>query len=211
MTRVLGDKVRELIKESSGIQLDIGCGAHKQKNFVGMDARPLEGVDVVWNVERFPWPLPDECCIRVMTSHLLEHIQSGMGDPRVLPLIQLLLKKKIITAQEAREYIGEIEDQPRFIRFMNEVWRIMKPDGQFMIAMPHGSSQGFLQDPTHVSARNESTWAYFDPLEPNTQGLLYSIYQPRPWRISEMHWNPAMNMEIVLEKRRDDPSYHRNR
>ena len=30
----------------SGIRLDIGCGANKQPNFVGIDLRPLPGVDI---------------------------------------------------------------------------------------------------------------------------------------------------------------------
>lgn len=205
---VLSDRVRAILEKHQGIQLDIGGGGNPQKGFVCLDIRPLKTVDVIWNVERFPWPLPDECCIRAMASHLLEHINSSMGDPRVFPLITLLLKKKIITPQEAREYIGEIEDTPRFIRFMNEVWRILKPDGQFLIAMPHGYSPGQLQDPTHCSPRNENTWAYFDPLEPNTNGLLYAIYRPLPWKISYISFSPAANMEVLLEKRLDDRSYH---
>src|SRR3972149_2839692 len=154
MDKVLSDKVKALLKAKQGIQLDIGGGGNPQKGFVNLDIRPLETVDIVWNIERFPWPLPDECCIRVMASHLVEHINPSFGDARVFPLIQLLLKKKILTLQEIRDYIGEVEDKPRFIRFMDEVWRIMKPDGQFMIAMPHGYSPGYLQDPTHIAARS---------------------------------------------------------
>lgn len=208
MDKVLGDRVKKLLKEHQGIQLDIGGGLSPQPHFVNMDIRDLPTVDIVWHFEHFPWPLPDECCIRAMASHILEHINSSFGDPRVYPLIELLLKKKVITPAEAREHLGEYEDTPRFMRFMDEVWRIMKVGGQFMIAMPHGSSQGFLQDPTHVSARNESTWAYFDPLEPNTKGMLYAIYQPKPWRITNLSWSPAGNMEVILEKRQDDRSYH---
>ena len=208
MDKALGEKVRKLLKEKQGIQLDIGGGGAPQKNFINIDVRPLPTVDIVWNLARYPWPLPDECCIRAMASHLLEHIPSDMGDGRVFPLIELLLKKKLLTPAEVRESIGEYEDVPRFVRFMNEVWRIMKPGGQFMVAMPHGRSQGFLQDPTHVSARNETTWAYFDPLEPHTGGLLYGIYQPSPWRITHLSFSPAENMEVVLEKRLDDRSCH---
>lgn len=207
MTKV-SKKVQDLLKANQGIQLDIGGGAHPQKNFICLDIRPLETVDIVWNLERFPWPLPDECCIRVMASHVVEHINPSFGDPRVYPLIQLLLKKKVITPKEAKEYIGETEDVPRFIRFMNEVWRILKPDGQFMIAVPHGNSQGMLQDPTHINFCNPATFAYFDPLEPNTQGLLYRIYFPKPFRINHISFSPAANMEVVLEKRREDKSYY---
>lgn len=208
MDRVLGERVRRLLKEKQGIQLDIGGGLSPQPYFMNMDIRPLDTVDVVWNFERFPWPLPDECCIRVMASHIVEHINPHYGDARVFPLIQLLLKKKIITPAEAKEYIGEIEDMPRLMRFMDEVWRILKVGGQFMIAMPHGNSQGFHQDPTHIGSRNETTWAYFDPLEQYTGGLLYRIYRPKPFRITSLSWSPAGSVEVILEKRQDDRSYH---
>lgn len=95
-----------------------------------------------------------------------------------------------------------------FLRWMNELWRIMKYDGEVGIVCPHGSSQGFLQDPTHCNACNETTWAYFDPLEPFTGGQLYRIYRPDPWKIKALTWNPSANIEVVLIKRRKDKSYY---
>ena len=164
-----------LLAEKSGISLDIGCGAHKQgPEWVGLDIRALPGVDIVWDFEQFPWPLPDECAIRAIASHVVEHVNPHKFG---------------------------------FINFMNEVWRVMKPDGEFAIATPHGHSPGYLQDPTHCNPCNEATWAYFDPLEPNTQGLLYKIYKPKPWRIKFLSWSPAANIEVILVKRREDKSY----
>lgn len=142
-----------------------------------MDMRPLEGVDIVWDVEEYPWPLPDECVLVATASHLVEHINPARFG---------------------------------FIKFMDEVWRILKYDGEFAIACPHGSSQGYLQDPTHVNQISESTWAYFDPLEPNTGGALYQIYRPRPWKIKYLTWSPNANIEVVLIKRRIDVSYGRD-
>lgn len=92
-----------------------------------------------------------------------------------------------------------------FIKFMDEVWRIMKPGGQFMIAYPYAGSPGYFQDPTHVNPCNERTWAYFDPLEAG--GHLYKIYKTKPWRIVYSTYNQFGNGELVLEKRREDPSY----
>jgi SAM-dependent methyltransferase len=66
--------IEQLLQEYSGIRLDIGCGANKNSGFVGLDMRPLDGVDVVHNVTDFPWPLPDECALCAVASHLVEHI-----------------------------------------------------------------------------------------------------------------------------------------
>jgi len=159
----------------SGILLDIACGASKQPGYVGLDIQPLPGVDIVHDLNFHPWPLPDECVLRAIASHIIEHI----------PPVQ----------------ITESGTRFPFIEFMNEVWRVMKVGGQFAIAAPHGSSQGFLQDPTHCNALNETTFAYFDPLETKANGFLYKFYRPKPWKIEYISWAPNANVEVVLVKR----------
>ena len=57
------------------ILLDVGCGFNKQPGYMGMDKRPVDGVDIVHDAEYFPWPLDDECCSVVVMSHLIEHIK----------------------------------------------------------------------------------------------------------------------------------------
>jgi predicted SAM-dependent methyltransferase len=156
-------EIDKLLKDKSGIRLDIGCGSNKQSDdFVGMDIRPLEGVDIVHDMTDIPWPLPDECVLTAIASHVVEHIPPHNFG---------------------------------FINWMDEVWRVLKPGGQLAIVVPHGNSQGYLQDPTHCNACNENTWSYFDPTHP-----LYSIYAPRPWRIEHLTWSPTVNIEVIMVK-----------
>ena len=82
-----------------------------------------------------------------------------------------------------------------FVRFMNEVWRVMKPGGEFAITTPHGWSAGYLQDPTHCNPCNENTFFYFVHGHP-----LYGFYQPKPWTIKYLSWAYEANIEIVLVK-----------
>lgn len=167
----------------TGILLDIACGANKQgPEWTGMDIQPRAGVDIVHDLNKRPWPLDDCSVLKATASHIIEHI----------PAVAI--------------YGGETHFP--FIEFMNEVWRVMVPDGQFAIAYPHGSSQGFLQDPTHVHAMNETVWAYFDPLEPTIGKQFFAFYQPKPWKIEYISWNPAANVEVILRKRREDKSYY---
>lgn len=193
--------INKLLSENSGIRLDIGCGGNKQPGFVGMDVRDLPGVDIVHDATMFPWPLPDESVLTAIASHLLEHIPPFQADPKLLGLIRLLVDAEIIHPNAVAEYIGDYDATPMFIKFMDEVWRVMKVGGEFAIAVPHGRSDGFLQDPSHCNAINEARWAYFDPFEPNTQGLLWNIYKPKPWRIKHLTWSPDANIEVVLVKR----------
>jgi hypothetical protein len=183
--------IDQLLKEKSGIKLDLCCGANKHgPDWVGMDILDLPGVDLVWDIIVTPWPLPDECVSVAIASHVLEHI----------PKTQVIYKD------------GGLQTINPLLMVMNELWRVMKPDGSFAIAVPHGASPGFMQDPTHASQINENTWAYFDPLM--YDGLLYNFYRPLPWRVKVnargeplLTFDPSGNMEVVLQKRRIDPSY----
>lgn len=180
-------KIEDVIKEKGGIKLDVGCGEHKQgPDWVGLDVQELPGVDIVHDFNVHPWPLPDECVLTAIASHVLEHVPKMVID-------------------------GGVTRWP-FIEFMDEVWRIMKHDGSFAIVVPHGASPGFMQDPTHVSQINETTFAYFDPIA--FGGQLYGFYRPKPWKIKlfpdgepNMYYDPSGNLEIVLVKRRMDASY----
>lgn len=66
---------KRLFESKKGIRLDIGCGSSKQPHFVGMDIRKLKGVDIVHDVQAFPYPIPTDSCFQVLMSHLWEHIE----------------------------------------------------------------------------------------------------------------------------------------
>jgi len=193
--------IQELLASRSGIRLDIGGGANPQPGFVNLDVRDLPTVDICWDARRMPWPLPDESVLCAVASHLVEHISPDAGDHRIELLVNLLVSKGLLSADEVNEHLGEVESKPRFIRFMDEVWRVLKPGGEFAISCPHAFSVGQSQDPTHVNPVNEITWAYFDPFESNTGGLLWRIYRPMPYRIKYIAFDPSANMEVVLVKR----------
>jgi len=80
--------------------------------------------------------------------------------------------------------------------FMNELWRIMKKDGQLAISTPYPGSPSWWQDPTHCTGMNELSFAYFDP----TFQKLYEIHKPKPWKIEK--GNPIYrsdgNIECIL-------------
>ena len=65
--------------QSQGILLELGCGETKQPGFVGIDKRQVEGVDIVHDLEQFPWPVHDEQCLTVISSHLIEHIKPWLS------------------------------------------------------------------------------------------------------------------------------------
>ena len=147
-------------KFAKGFCLDLGCRDRKQSNFVGMDSRPNPGVNIVHDLEKFPYPLEDESCFTIKCSHLIEHIKPWL-----------------------------------IIDFMNELWRLLLPNGQLMINAPYGNSKGFFQDPTHCTHINEQTWLYFDIYSP-----IYNHYRPKPWKVEHISFKPDGNIECVMRK-----------
>ena len=53
--------------------LDVGCGNNKTPGCTGIDIIPLEQVDIVHNLDSFPWPITDSEFDSVITNHYLEH------------------------------------------------------------------------------------------------------------------------------------------
>lgn len=147
-----------------GFNLDLGCGSHKQKGFVGSDKRDLPGVDLVFDIEVLPWPIPNNSVDKLLMSHVLEHMKPWLS-----------------------------------IDILNEMWRVMHPEGQALVAVPYAGSFGYYQDPTHCNPWNEASWAYFDPAHPSR---LYTIYEPLPWKVVRCNFNPLYNMETILEPRK---------
>lgn len=66
--------LKAYIESKKTLRIDLGCGANKQKGCFGIDARELPGVDLVWDLQTFPWPLPDNCARVVFMSHFWEHV-----------------------------------------------------------------------------------------------------------------------------------------
>jgi SAM-dependent methyltransferase len=74
------EEVKAVIKDKQGVKIDLGCGENKHsEDFIGVDFRKMKGVDVVWDLEVFPFPFPDDCASLVVATHVLEHIQPHKG------------------------------------------------------------------------------------------------------------------------------------
>jgi hypothetical protein len=115
----------------TGLKLDLGCGKSKQPGFVGVDAVPFSGVDVVADL-RAAWPWPDESVEEAFSSHFIEHLTAPERIHFANELGRVLRRgaKATIVAPNwasARAY-GDLTHQwppvsPFWFFYLNKAWR----------------------------------------------------------------------------------------
>lgn len=123
-------------------KLDIACGQRKTEGFTGIDIAAIDGVDIVHDLNVFPWPLEDNSVGEAVSSHYLEH------TPMYRP-----------------------DGQDGLIATMNEVGRILAPGGTIKIVTPFFKNERAFQDPTHRRFITPTTWHYFNQDWLKMQGL----------------------------------------
>jgi len=60
--------------------LDIGCGNHKVKGSIGLDSVKIEGVDIVHNLNKFPYPFKKNTFDVIYANQVLEHLEAPLND-----------------------------------------------------------------------------------------------------------------------------------
>jgi predicted SAM-dependent methyltransferase len=128
------------------IKLDLGCGQNPKEGFEGVD---LYGDKATHKVDlfKFPWPFKDNSISEIHASHLLEHVPAREVEFR-----------DIMGGDGADDsYVGA----DMLFAFMDECWRIMKPDTWMTVIVPSGRSNRAFWDPTHRRFFMQETFLYF--------------------------------------------------
>jgi hypothetical protein len=55
-------------------RLNLGCGQNKQPGYINVDKYDAFAPDVVWDLERCPWPFDSDSVEEVVMHHSLEHM-----------------------------------------------------------------------------------------------------------------------------------------
>ena len=105
-------------------KLNLGCGTDVRKGYVNVDIIKRDGVDVVHDLNKFPYPFPKNHFEEIHASHLLEHVDD-------------------------------------VLKVMEELYRILKPNGILTAIVPYFSSSGAFQDPTHKHFFADDTTKYY--------------------------------------------------
>ena len=120
------------------LKIDLACGDRKKEGFTGVDIANIPEVDIVYDLNQYPWPFKDNSVDEIYCSHYVEHI------PHLS--VQAILKESN-SFKEFKEKLSN--DKDGFIKFFNEVYRIAKIGGKITIIAPHYMSVRAFGDPTH--------------------------------------------------------------
>jgi len=163
------------LEAESSAALDIGCGNTPRNPF---GAAELFGIDVFENPEKGirkadlaieAIPFANDTFDFVTAYDFLEHV------PRVVYLPERRLP---------------------FVELMNEIWRVLKPEGIFFSCTPAYPFPPVFQDPTHVNVLTEETFPlYFD--DQLRWGAMYGF--TGSFRVLEQYIN-GQNLISVLRK-----------
>ena len=74
MTYSLGNEFERRVEDCMKT-LDLGCGPHgKKEGSIGLDMRPAPHVDVVHDLNVYPYPFPSDEFDWIEMSHIIEHV-----------------------------------------------------------------------------------------------------------------------------------------
>lgn len=147
-----------MIKLIDEPRLDLACGNNKREGFKGIDIVETKQTDYVFDLQQYPWPIKSESVEEINCSHYIEHIKH---ENVALDLKNIL--DKCSTFEEFKEKINDkdfLQPKDGFIKFMNELYRILKPGGKVYIVAPYYTSMRAIGDPTHCRSIGDSTMWY---------------------------------------------------
>jgi len=150
-------------------KINLACGDNRIEGYYGIDAFETEACDCVLDLQKYPWDIETESVEEIICSHYIEHINH---DTVMKDLVESFAVSN--NYEELRKNflirVGYIKEKMRhpfmpsdgLFKFMEEVYRILKPEGKIRIIAPYYASIRAIQDPTHVRSIGEVTFMYFN-------------------------------------------------
>jgi len=107
-------KIAEFLKQRrfrSGLVLDLGCGIYKRPGAIGIDLYSLPGVDLIWDLTKFPYPFPSSSAKKIYLVQVLEHFKFPQQLKILKEAARILKAGGILELQVPHTYsIGSFQD-----------------------------------------------------------------------------------------------------
>lgn len=60
---------------TEAMKLNLGCGEDIRPGSINLDKERIKGVNVVHNIDKYPWPFKDSYFDEIYASHVIEHVK----------------------------------------------------------------------------------------------------------------------------------------
>lgn len=154
------ERWQDYLEVGEGSGLKIGSGTQEEITWDTMDIRDLPPVDVCHDILEIPWPIEDDSYDRVFAEDVLEHLPSRNSYMTTTP-------------PDNQEWfqVEYIDGDRTFVSYkidclvpvMEEIYRILKPGGYFLLQAPSPGGDFELADPTHVRRVHPEMFNHWDP------------------------------------------------
>ena len=115
------------------MKLHLGCGNIIKEGYENVDCIARVDVVRVVDLNDLPWPWQDNSISEIFAQDILEHLYP----------------------------LGKCEAQMNIVGVMEEIYRVLEPNGVLEAIIPTTEGRGAFQDPTHVTFWNPNTLSYF--------------------------------------------------
>lgn len=123
----------ELIQQTEN-QIRLGAGQKADPEAVNVDVRDLDGIDIVHDLTKFPWTIDSNQFDIIVARDVIEHIPPRRKNGKDL-----------------------------LVQFIEEVYRIAKPDSKALFKFPHPQEKHQYGDPTHYRFMKPHMFSHFCP------------------------------------------------
>lgn len=167
-------------EEQDFLRIDLACGNNCKPGFIGIDISPDTQAQYICNLEEYPWQwVTVEEFNR--TDYAFKLIpENSVGE---------------IFSSHYIEHVSDIK------AFMEELYRIMIPDGIVTFIAPYYSSVRAMQDFTHKRFISENTFLYWDKEWIKANGLQhYNINCDFKATSIKYYYSPEWNNRAEIAK-----------
>jgi SAM-dependent methyltransferase len=91
------------------MKIDFGCGQRKKGGYVGVDALSLPGVDIVHDLNIFPYPFEDSAADDIWMDNILEHLDNPLKVMEEIYRISRNEAKVVVSVPYFRSFYATID------------------------------------------------------------------------------------------------------
>lgn len=152
----------QVVEEPKPVRIDLACGQRKEPGFIGLDKFAGPDVDIVHDIETYPWPFEDNSVDEVICRHYVEHVKDLMAFMNELYRVMKTGAKAAIVAP----YYSSIRawQDPTHVRAISEVsflyynkeWREINLLNHYPITADFDFVYGYNWDPAWAKRAEEA-------------------------------------------------------